>query len=77
MFVEHIAVPLVGFNVGIELGQMVVLVAIAIVLAVLDRAIVAARGTSREAQALRMRVVSVSLVVVAVGSVWAFQRRPW
>src|ERR1700742_2418405 len=57
MFVEHIALPLFGFNVGIELGQMVVLLALAVVLALLDRSIAAVRGPARSWQALQLRVV--------------------
>lgn len=37
MFVERIALPLFGFNVGIEVGQLVVLLGIAVVLAGVDR----------------------------------------
>ena len=77
LFVERIAVPLFGFNVGIELGQIVVLVAAALVLAGLDRLIVALRVTSDRWPALRVRVVAVSIVVVSVGSLWAAQRSPW
>ena len=32
LFMDHIAVPLLGFNIGIELGQIVVLMAVALVL---------------------------------------------
>lgn len=77
LFVERIAVPLFGFNVGIELGQIVVLVAAALVLAGLDRLIVALRVTSDRWPALRVRIVAVSIVVVSVGSLWAAQRSPW
>ena len=73
LFVEHIAAPLFGFNVGIEVGQVLVLVAAAIVLEALDRAI----ATFRVSNALRVRVVAVSLLVVAVGSAWAVERTPW
>ena len=73
LFVEHIAAPLFGFNVGIEVGQILVLLAAAILLAMLDRAI----ATLRVSNALRVRVVAVSLLVVAVGSAWAVERTPW
>src|SRR5512133_2299143 len=47
LFVDHIAVPLLGFNLGIEAGQLVVLAAAGICLALLDAGIRAARlGTS-------------------------------
>ena len=66
LFVDHVALPLFGFNVGIELGQIVVLSAIAIVLVGVDRLI-----------PLRWRVVAVSTVVAIVATGWAIERRPW
>ena len=77
LFVDRLAVPLFGFNVGIELGQVVVLCAIAIVFAAVDQAITAARQPGASWQPLRARVVAVSLLVVAVGSAWAVERSPW
>lgn len=77
LFVEPIAVPLFGFNVGIEVGQVVVLLTVALALAGLDRVIASWRLTSARWPALRVRVVAVSAVVVAVSSVWAAQRSPW
>lgn len=77
LFVEHIAAPLFGFNVGIELGQIVVLIAAAVLLGALDRGIAALRLSSDRWPALRVRVVAVSLLVVMVGSAWAVERSPW
>ena len=77
LFVDRLAVPLFGFNVGIELGQVVVLCAIAIVFAAVDQAITAARKPEASWQPMRARVVAVSLLVVAVGSAWAVERSPW
>ncbi len=81
MFVTHVALPLFGFNVGIELGQIVILSAAAIVLAGIDRAIGAAIALARTSDAqwpaLRLRIVGVSLLVVIVASRWAVERRPW
>ena len=77
LFVEHLAVPLFGFNVGIELGQVVVLLAIAIVIALVDRVLLLVRAGTPARQALRLRVVGISSLVVAVGTVWAVERRPW
>jgi len=77
LFVDSIAVPLFGFNVGIELGQMLVLVAAVVVLGGLDRVIVALRAPSALWPALRLRVVTVSLGVAIVASVWAVDRKPW
>lgn len=81
MFVTRIALPLFGFNAGIELGQIVILGAAALVLALMDRAIDAAIAFSRTSStrwpALRLRIVGVSLLVVAVASRWAVERSPW
>lgn len=77
LFVERLAVPLFGFNVGIEVGQIVVLVAAALALTALDRLIAAVRAPSERWPALRVRAVAVSLLVVGVASVWAAERSPW
>jgi len=81
MFVTHVALPLFGFNVGIELGQIVILAAGAVVLAAIDRgidvAIVVAKRPSAEWPALRLRIVGVSLLIVAIASRWAVERAPW
>ncbi|MEP6494097.1 MAG: HupE/UreJ family protein [bacterium] len=77
LFVTHIALPLFGFNVGIELGQVLVLAAAAALLTAIDRVIVWSRLHSGSWPALRVRIVAVSLVVVAVASQWAIERRPW
>ncbi len=77
LFVENIAAPLFGFNVGIEAGQVVVLLAAAALLTALDRGIATLRLSNDNWPALRVRVVTVSLLVVAVGSAWAVERNPW
>jgi hypothetical protein len=77
LFVDRIAVPLLGFNLGIEAGQLVVLALAAVVLLAIDAAITRVRTSSEQWPALRVRTVSVSLIVVAVGSLWAVQRSPW
>jgi len=74
LFVEHIAAPLFGFNVGIEMGQILVLLGAAALLTALDRGIAALRVSN---DVLRIRVVAVSLLVVTVGSAWALERSPW
>jgi hypothetical protein len=66
LFVDHVAIPLFGFNVGIELGQIVVLSAVAVVLVGVDRLM-----------PLRFRVVAVSTVVAIVAAGWAIERKPW
>jgi HupE / UreJ protein len=76
LFVDQIALPLFGFNLGIELGQLVVLSLAAITLAALDHAFEFA--TARPAHgALRLRVVAVSAVVAIVAARWAVERSPF
>ena len=80
LFVDRIAVPLVGFNVGVEVGQIVVLAAIGVLLLGLDVALarVRATGWSRSTvPVLRLRVVGLSVTIGLVAAVWAVERRPW
>jgi hypothetical protein len=76
LFLESIAVPLLGFNAGIELGQLVVLGAIWAVLTLIDRVAERLPQSSRWTP-YRMRVIAVSLVVGVVSSGWAAERFPW
>ena len=68
LFVDRVAVPLFGFNIGIELGQVLVLLAAALVFVAADR------GLGRM---WRLRVVAVSIVVILFASRWAVERAPW
>ena len=77
LFVTHIAVPLFGFNAGIELGQIVVLLAAGVLLAGIDRGLALLRFPPRVPSPWRVRVMMVSTVVVVVATHWAIQRRPW
>jgi len=77
MFVDHVALPLFGFNVGIEAGQIVVLLTAAVVLGACDRIIASVQHVNARWPALRLRVVGVSLVVFVVASHWAVERAPW
>ena len=77
LFVGPIALPLLGFNLGIELGQLVVLGAAVVLLGAVDRALAAVRG-ARPAPAMhRLRVMAVSVAVVIVATEMAVARRPW
>ena len=76
VFADRVALPLFGFNVGIEIGQLVVLAASFVALAVLDRALARLRATS-PAHVLPWRVVGVSLAVGLVATRWAAERLPW
>lgn len=77
LFVDHIAVPLLGFNIGIEAGQIVVLSAAATLLMLVDAGLEHARLPRRAPTPLRLRVVAISTVVMIVASAWAVQRNPW
>jgi hypothetical protein len=66
LFLDSIAVPLLGFNLGIEAGQLVILLGAASVLATVDR--VATH---------RIRVVAVSAAVVLLAARLAVERSPW
>jgi hypothetical protein len=68
LFTDHIAVPLLGFNIGIELGQIVVLGVAAVALVTIDRLI---------RLPLRARIVAISSVVLVIATHWAIQRNPW
>jgi hypothetical protein len=70
-----VGVPLLGFNIGLELGQGLVLCAAMVLLTGLDSAMRSlARG---DAAAFQLRVAAVSLVVAVMGGVWAVERAPW
>ncbi len=77
LFVERIAIPLLGFNVGIELGQIVVLVLALLLLSGVDRLLSALRLPATAPTPLRLRVVGVSCVVAVIATVWAWERAPW
>ena len=77
LFVEHVALPLLGFNLGIEAGQLVVLAAAGVALALIDASIGASRLATARWPVVRVRAVAVSLLVVAVAAQWAVERTPW
>jgi hypothetical protein len=66
LFTGSIVVPLVGFNLGIELGQIAVLAVAGLVLLTMDRLV-----------GLRLRVTAVSATVVILAARMAVERVPW
>jgi hypothetical protein len=76
MFVDHLALPLFGFNVGIELGQLFVLGWAFLVLWGVDWMLARARLPIPSPSPLRLRVVAISALVTAVAASWAVQRSP-
>jgi hypothetical protein len=77
LFSGSITLPLFGFNVGIEIGQIAVLVLAGLALAAFDRLLALARLPGAVPSAYRLRVVAVSAVVVVVAAEMAAARRPW
>jgi HupE / UreJ protein len=77
LFVGSIIVPLLGFNVGIELGQLVVLGLAAVALAGLDWALAWLRTPGATPSVLRLRVVAVSAIVVVIAAEMVASRAPW
>ncbi len=77
LFVDSVAVPLLGFNVGIEVGQIAVLLSIFALLKVADMLLRPLAGRTAAAGAVRYRVVGISAAVMLVATSWAFERAPW
>lgn len=77
MFVDRMAVPLLGFNVGIELGQVGILVVAGLALVGVDAVIARVRGRTSRPSPLRLRILAVSSAVALVASAWAIERSPW
>ena len=78
LFVDDIALPLFGFNVGIELGQICVLVLTFAAFTAVDRLIAAARRSAAGGPTpVRIRTIAVSAVVLLVATRWAVERSPW
>ena len=83
LFPGSIAAPLLGFNIGIELGQALVIAFAIAALGVVDRCL---RGVvvryplsdvRQSSLGFRLRVASVSFVVCVMGGLWAVERAPW
>jgi hypothetical protein len=77
LFVERVAAPLFGFNIGIELGQVLVLLGAVLVFQGADASLERLWRRDSWPSALRLRVVGVSVAVILVGSRWAVGRSPW
>jgi hypothetical protein len=66
LFSGSIAVPLFGFNLGIELGQLAILAGAAVALSGVDLLL-----------GHRLRVIAVSAIVVLLATPMALERLPW
>ena len=80
LFVDRIAVPLLGFNIGLEIGQLIVIAVAFVGFAMIDRVIragVLAASLPNPEGAWRLRTLGVSTVVMGVAATWMLQRIPW
>lgn len=77
LFVDSVALPLFGFNVGIELGQVAVLASVFAFIWLLDRILFAAVRPPLTSAPIRVRIVGISAVVFLFASRWAVERAPW
>lgn len=76
LFMDHIAMPLLGFNVGIELGQVVVLMVAAVVFLGADAALRMLPRRTGWPDAFQFRLVTVSAAITLVAGGWAVERFP-
>ena len=79
LFVDRIAVPLFGFNIGLEVGQLIVIALAFLSFAAVDRTIfvVAVSPRQNADRAVRLRTLAVSVVVMSVAARWMLERYPW
>jgi hypothetical protein len=77
LFVDDLAVPLLGFNLGIEAGQLAVLAIAFALFGVVDRGMERVRLPRWSPSPLRLRAVTVSALVAVVAAAWAVERSPW
>ena len=76
LFMDHIMIPLFSFNIGIELGQIVVLVVAGAALTAVDAALRRGVAWGRWTP-LRIRITAVSCLVLLLGSRMVAERVPW
>lgn len=76
LFVERITVPLLAFNIGIELGQIVVLAFAAALFWAIDRALQSVPRRAVNADPFQLRLIGVSALVTVVATGWAWERFP-
>jgi HupE / UreJ protein len=80
LFVDRIAIPLLGFNVGLEAGQLIVIALAFVSFAALDRLISMAASAARRGdpeRVVRLRTLAVSTLVMSVAASWMLERFPW
>jgi len=80
LFVDRVALPLLGFNLGLEAGQLIVIALAFVTFAALDRmiaSVVWAKWRHVADRAVRVRTLAVSIVVTSVAAQWMLERFPW
>jgi hypothetical protein len=75
MFVEPIAIPLLGFNLGIEVGQVLILLAAGAGFVLVDRGLSLIHRERLEP--FRARVIAVSAIVAVLASRMVWERGIW
>lgn len=76
LFIERITVPLFAFNVGIELGQIVVLALAAALFWMIDRVLRALPRSANSPDPFQIRLLGVSALITVVATGWAWERFP-
>jgi HupE / UreJ protein len=77
LFVEDLVIPLLAFNVGIELGQMVVLAFAGLMFGLVDRVLHWWPGNSVGGiRPFQIRLVTFSTLVTVIATGWAWERLP-
>ena len=80
LFVDRLAIPLLGFNLGLEAGHMIVIAIGFLSFVALDRVITVASSASWRSmpeRALRLRTLGVSVLEMSVAARWMLERFPW
>ena len=80
LFVDRVALPLLGFNLGLEAGQLIVITLAFVTFVALDRmiaSVVWAKWRHVGDRAVRVRTLAVSIVVMSVAAQWTLERFPW
>ena len=80
LFVDRIAIPLLGFNLGLEAGQLIVIALAFVSFAAVDRLVSIAAPAARRVdpeRVVRLRTLAVSTLVMSVAARWMLERFPW
>ena len=77
LFLDDVAVPLLGFNIGIEIGQIAALALIFVGMRALDSGFRMITAKVHEAHVFQTRITAVSAVVMVIAAKWATERTPW